>query len=573
MKVHIIRHASLALIWALVPIPLASAPSPALADRARVHCTSVEIHLPDAIVFRSAGGDIRARVRTNLAPGSYEMRYVARVRQFVISPLGTTQAVLEVSLDGNRAAGQRYQACIQSLRRDVPLVVVDAADSSPTPTRQARVQRPSRQAPARASTLDEARAQPWASDVSRLAQNVEQPLSATEVRQALQRRGIPDAPRLTSREVVRDPMRRGQWDALEQWEKDLWNEFLREHPDAIDITQSPEELDADAGVRFSMALAISYRYMDDGVRDAARELLTDSTFVATTMVAIMAYLALWVAPEPIFSKASAIISTIGLVAVAGFAATEIIHLARALFQLQSDTEKARTLRHIERAAERFGRSFGATSLRVLLALALIKGGKHMPRPPEVPPGISGGTPVLAQAGGGTGAVTVSRSAEAIQVLADGTIKTIAGGTALARVGGKRGGTTAGSGGSPGKWKSVKEHMSKRARAYQEQVTGRKSSKSYVVEGVRFDGYKNGKLIEAKGPGYKNFINREGRFYDWFKRGETALFKQAERQHLAASAHGVWVEWHIAEARFAKLMAQVVRQEGWRIKVVHTPRAR
>ena len=191
-----------------------------------------------------------------------------------------------------------------------------------------------------------------------------------------------------------------------------------------------------------MAFYTSWRYMPEGVRDAAKALVTDPTFVTTTMVAITAYLALWMAPEPIFSKAAAIISTIGLVAVVGFVATEIIDLARAVFRLQSDTKAARTMRDIKRASRRFGKSMGASSLRLLLALAVIKGGKSMPKPPAVPPG-----PAFAPAGGPVlvaGAVAVPRNAVAIQVLANGTIRTIAGGMTLARVGGSGGG----GGGSP-----------------------------------------------------------------------------------------------------------------------------
>jgi hypothetical protein len=57
-----------------------------------------------------------------------------------------------------------------------------------------------------------------------------------------------------------------------------------------------------------------------------------------------------------------------------------------------------------------------------------------------------------------------------------------------------------------------------------------------------------------------------------KGGEAAILKQAERQHLAADAHGVSVEWHIAEGRLVRFMRQVVRDKGWLIKVIHTPRS-
>ena len=41
------------------------------------------------------------------------------------------------------------------------------------------------------------------------------------------------------------------------------------------------------------------------------------------------------------------------------------------------------------------------------------------------------------------------------------------------------------------------------------VTGHDAGESYVVKRVRFDGYRDGKLIEAKGQGYENFMTTEG----------------------------------------------------------------
>jgi hypothetical protein len=421
----------------------------------------------------------------------------------------------------------------------------------------------------------DASAHAWTKAVGRLGQHSSESLSATDVARELdsQRTGIAGAPSSSTRDVLIEPHRKQQWEALEPWEKDLWNEFLGAHRDAVDITQSPDELHADAGVRFTMALLISYRYMPEGVREGAKELFTDSTFLTTTMVAITAYLALWLAPEPIFSKASAIISTVGLVAVAGFAAGEIIHLARAIRRLSRDTEKARTMRDIERAAERFGKSFGAASLRVLLALALVHGSKHMPQPPPAP---SSGSLALAGAHGGTIATAIPRSATQIKMLADGTVHIIQGGMTSAAMSSASsgGGTTNVGRPEPGEWQPVSETMSPRAKAYQEQVTGRKAGESYVVHGVRFDGYKNGKLIEAKGQGYEDFMSVEGGFLQWFKRGEVALMKQAGRQFLAAEATGVPVEWHVAEERFAELLIERFKKRGWNslLQVIHTPKS-
>lgn len=63
---------------------------------------------------------------------------------------------------------------------------------------------------------------------------------------------------------------------------------------------------------------------------------------------------------------------------------------------------------------------------------------------------------------------------------------------------------------------------------------------YKVNGVKFDGFKDGVLIEAKG-NYSNFVNKStGSFYDWFK-GKESLISQANRQ--ISVANGVKIRWY------------------------------
>ncbi|HLL53201.1 MAG TPA: Tox-REase-5 domain-containing protein, partial [Myxococcaceae bacterium] len=79
-----------------------------------------------------------------------------------------------------------------------------------------------------------------------------------------------------------------------------------------------------------------------------------------------------------------------------------------------------------------------------------------------------------------------------------------------------GGTGTPPSGGPGKWVESAESMSDGARRYQSQVTGAPNGSVYRVENVRmpegalkpkvdFDGFRDGVLLEAKGPGYLNFV--------------------------------------------------------------------
>lgn len=120
---------------------------------------------------------------------------------------------------------------------------------------------------------------------------------------------------------------------------------------------------------------------------------------------------------------------------------------------------------------------------------------------------------------------------------------------------------------PGRWVKVNESMSARARAYQERITQRSSKKAYEVDGVKFDGYRKGVLLEAKGPGYAKFI-RDGKFRPFFK-GEQSLIRQA--RHQADVAKGTPIEWHVAEHEFAAALRRTLsRARIGGIRIIHTP---
>ncbi|MEN6309508.1 MAG: Tox-REase-5 domain-containing protein [Anaerohalosphaeraceae bacterium] len=120
---------------------------------------------------------------------------------------------------------------------------------------------------------------------------------------------------------------------------------------------------------------------------------------------------------------------------------------------------------------------------------------------------------------------------------------------------------------PGNWVSVNENMSLRAAQYQSRITGQPTNMGYVVNGVKFDGYKNGILLDAKGLGYKNFVEN-GRFSEWFT-GKQALLDQANRQITAA--RGTTIEWHIAEKEAIPAFEELLKGANTEaIKVIYTP---
>jgi hypothetical protein len=121
---------------------------------------------------------------------------------------------------------------------------------------------------------------------------------------------------------------------------------------------------------------------------------------------------------------------------------------------------------------------------------------------------------------------------------------------------------------PGVWYKVKEGMNPRAAAYQTKITGQPVDNGYVVKGVKFDGYKSGTLLDAKGPGYNNFV-QDGKFNNTWFRGSNALVNQAERQISVAG--GCPIEWHFAEKESLMAVEKLFADnsiEG--IKLIYTP---
>ncbi len=109
-------------------------------------------------------------------------------------------------------------------------------------------------------------------------------------------------------------------------------------------------------------------------------------------------------------------------------------------------------------------------------------------------------------------------------------------------------------------------MSARAAGYQEQITGRAGS-VYEVNGVNFDGYSNGVLQEAKGPGYASFV-KNGQFQPYFN-GAQSLVDQAERQ--LAAARGTPITWSVAESSTATAIENLFAENGISgINVVYVP---
>ncbi|MDY7233152.1 Tox-REase-5 domain-containing protein [Hyalangium rubrum] len=130
---------------------------------------------------------------------------------------------------------------------------------------------------------------------------------------------------------------------------------------------------------------------------------------------------------------------------------------------------------------------------------------------------------------------------------------------------------------PGQWGPARESMSRRAARYQAQISGRPAGEAYWIGGVdtkmggvKFDGFQEGVLLEAKGPGYANKFLDSLDPHPWFKNsGAKSLLEQARRQLQVAN--GIPIRWHVAEKKSADAIRKLLRNGGiLSIKIVHTP---
>ncbi|RKH24077.1 hypothetical protein D7Y13_26555 [Corallococcus praedator] len=134
---------------------------------------------------------------------------------------------------------------------------------------------------------------------------------------------------------------------------------------------------------------------------------------------------------------------------------------------------------------------------------------------------------------------------------------------------------------PGQWAPSEERGAPpRARAYQEQISGCSSDDAYWVGGVgrksggvKFDGFTDGVLLEAKGPGYAEFFEGNLAPKNWFKSSGKAqdIVDQGRRQRDIARGTGSRIEWHVAEKHAADAIRKLLKgNDITEIAVIHTP---
>nr|WP_128800215.1 restriction endonuclease fold toxin 5 domain-containing protein [Corallococcus coralloides] len=395
------------------------------------------------------------------------------------------------------------------------------------------------------------------------------PVSAREFEEALARLVLEVPLTVRSPRVVRAVAKKGaQLDlGLGFMLRDGYGRWCRAHEapgDCLSLLEDGAgfgELD-----RLTLAVGMSLDPLRASIGAALQDTLNPEFFVSVVAGAIASWVVLAAAPEPLFTKAAAVIAAVFLAYVG---VQSFLAVVRACGALKAATDRAQTFQELEEAAEVFAQALGPEVARVfvLAVTVLVSHGvtaglsSALSLMPRFPDAVRLGS---TQAGFNPARVL---DVSAVAVV-DGVVEVTLASTAVTMA--AMGPPPPSSAGGPGKWVQVNESMSDRARDYQAQVTGAPKGSAYRVkqgdEEVDFDGYDlvEDLLLEAKGPGYAKFIQDNMEMKDFFK-GFRKMLEQAGRQ--VRLAQGRRIRWIVAEERFANFLRKAFRESGYPIEVV------
>jgi hypothetical protein len=381
-------------------------------------------------------------------------------------------------------------------------------------------------------------------------------------------------------EAARSRFQRASWTLGEaappRWQGDDPRGCAHEgaHTDCLTLLDEGMSLKT-AEARRQLALSFAWDTVWDGARDAVQEVINPATLKMMITSAMAAYMLLLVAPEPV-TKLVAIALTTYLVAYLGL--DVVFDIVAGWKQLAADSEQATSVDELKDTGHRFGKVIGKDGARVLimaLTAALGGGSSNLASKGPMLPGFARATLAAETNAGLQLSRAVAGGVRSIS-LAEGTLTVGVATDAVASLVWKKGGGSTQSGGSsqppargPGRWEPANESMKEPARRYEKQVTGAPAGQIYKVEDVKFDGFKEGVLLEAKGPRYAKFIPDAVENGRWFT-GFRGMVKQAQRQQAVAG--GYPIQWHFAERSVADFVRSLFARNGLAddVSVIFTP---
>ncbi|MFP2934664.1 hypothetical protein ACLESO_58065, partial [Pyxidicoccus sp. 3LG] len=126
-----------------------------------------------------------------------------------------------------------------------------------------------------------------------------------------------------------------------------------------------------AEARLGLGLALSLDPMHESIADAVENTFSPTFFTGVVVSSLVGWVVLAANPEPVFTKAAAVVAAVLLVYLGVDAFLEVV---KACLELKRSADGATTFRELEKAGERFGQVVGTQGARVfVLAVAAVVG--------------------------------------------------------------------------------------------------------------------------------------------------------------------------------------------------------
>ncbi len=123
--------------------------------------------------------------------------------------------------------------------------------------------------------------------------------------------------------------------------------------------------------RLTVALGLALEPMRESIAHAVEETLSPRFFYAVVVTGLASWVALLAVPEPVVTKAAAVLTAVMIVYLGVGPFLEVV---KASFALKQATDRATTFTELEEAGTRFGKTLGTEGARVfILALSLLLG--------------------------------------------------------------------------------------------------------------------------------------------------------------------------------------------------------
>jgi hypothetical protein len=121
--------------------------------------------------------------------------------------------------------------------------------------------------------------------------------------------------------------------------------------------------------RLTVALGLALEPMRESLAEAVRDTLSPQFFYAVVVTGLASWVALLAVPEPVVTKAAAVLTAVMVVYLG---VGPFLELVKASLALKQSTDRATTFTELEEAANRFGKTLGREGARVfILAFSLL----------------------------------------------------------------------------------------------------------------------------------------------------------------------------------------------------------